>query len=254
MSDCAQEARPTRLGTLIVEPEHLAGALAEPAREGLVAWLTCRLLRRAGTSGYLVAMPRGLVHVVDDDALVLRTTADVLDDAGYVVRTYGSGDTFLADADLAAPSCVVLDLRMPGMSGEAVLAELAARQAPIGVVIVSGHANIPVAVRAMQAGAVNVIQKPWKTKALLDAVADAMAGIAAAAVRARANELIATLTPRERSIIEALAAHGSNPRAATALGISVRTVDWHRANVKKRLGAASTADMLRLYFEATRGG
>jgi two-component system, LuxR family, response regulator FixJ len=197
-------------------------------------------------------MSGGLVHIVDDDALVRETTADVLADAGYAIRTYGSGDDFLAQADLSMPSCVVLDLRMPGLSGEDVLAALAAQQAPFGVVIVSGHANIPIAVRAMQAGAVNVIQKPWKPEVLLEAVADALARVAAAADRTRAAALIAALTPRERNIIEALAAHGSNPRAAAALGLSVRTVDWHRANVKKRLGAASTADMLRLYFEATR--
>ena len=195
-------------------------------------------------------MAGGLIHVVDDDEHVRIVTGGVLDDAGYDVRLYGSGDDFFARADLSVPACVILDLRMPGMSGEDVLMRLATTSSPLKILVVSGHVDIPRAVAAMRGGAVNVLQKPWKPSELLDAVAQGFAKLPPPAPVDDVAERLRQLTPRERDVIEAVASHGTNRRAAAALGLSVRTVEWYRASAMRRLRVSSRAEMLNLYFQA----
>ena len=195
-------------------------------------------------------MSGGFVHIVDDDELVRITTSGVLEDAGYDVRLYASGDDFLATADLSVPACTILDLRMPGMSGEDVLRHLARQQAPLGVLIVSGHVDVRLAVAMMRDGAVNVIEKPWRPADLLQAIEQAFANLGKHAQVANAASLLGKLTRRERDVVEAVASHGTSPRAAEALGLSVRTVEWYRASAMKRLQVSSSAEMLNLYFSA----
>ena len=156
-------------------------------------------------------MVGGLIHVVDDDEHVRLVTAGVLEDAGYDVLAHESGDAFLARADLSIPACVILDLRMPGMSGEDVL---------------------PLAVAVMRGGAVNVIQKPWRPSDLLGAVEQGFAALPPASTLERVADRFDRLTARERDVIGALASHGTNRRVADALGLSVRTVEWYRRHQK----------------------
>ena len=195
-------------------------------------------------------MSGGLVHIVDDDELVRIATGGVLEDAGYHVRLYASGDDFLAKADLSIPACTILDLRMPGISGEEVLRHLAGRSVPVSALIVSGHVDIRLAVAMMREGAVNVIEKPWRPADLIQAIEQAFANLGKQAEAANAATLFGKLTRRERDVVEAVASHGTSPRVAEVLGLSVRTVEWYRASAMKRLQVSSSAEMLNLYFNA----
>jgi two-component system, LuxR family, response regulator FixJ len=201
----------------------------------------------------MASMAGGLTHIVDDDEHVRLITGDILEEAGYEARLYASGADFFARADLSVPACLVLDLRMPEMSGEAILKRLAKREHPLSVVVVSGHVDVPRAVAAMHGGAASVIEKPWKPADLLAAVAEAFATHAPPPPADEAADLFARLTPRERDVVEAVAVHGANRRIADALGLSVRTVEWYRAGAMKRLGVSSSAEMLNLYFKAKDG-
>lgn len=198
-------------------------------------------------------MAAGLIHIIDDDEHVRLITGDILEEAGYEARLYDSGADFFARADLSVPACLILDLRMPGMSGEDILAQLGERDHPLSVVVVSGHVDVPRAVAAMHGGAASVIEKPWKPADLLAAVEEAFAALAPPAPVDKAADLFASLTPRERDVVEAVAVHGANRRIADALGLSVRTVEWYRAGAMKRLGVSTSAEMLNLYFKAKDG-
>lgn len=195
-------------------------------------------------------MSGGLVHIVDDDELVRIATGSLLEDAGYDVHLYASGDDFLTKADLSIPACVLLDLRMPGISGEEMLRRLAGRPVPLSVLIVSGHVDIRLAVAMMREGAVNVIEKPWRPADFLQAIEQAFTTLGKQAEAANAATLFGKLTRRERDVVEAVASHGTSPRVAEALGLSVRTVEWYRASAMKRLQVSSSAEMLNLYFSA----
>jgi len=196
----------------------------------------------------------GVVHVVDDDAAVLRSLGQLLGMVGYTARTYTSAENFLAVCDTVEPGCVVADIRMPGMDGLALQQELRRRSLHLPMVVISGHADVALAVRAMKAGAVDLIEKPFSEEALLRAVNDALARRVSEADRRTASReaiaLVARLTRREREVLGQLVGGWPNKVIAHALNISPRTVEIHRANVMDKLQCRSLADAVRIALAA----
>jgi two-component system response regulator FixJ len=190
-----------------------------------------------------------VVHIVDDDEAVRRSLALLLNSCGHASATYDSAETFLAALDGAPPGCVIIDIRMPGMDGLALQRELRRRDSDLPVVIVTGHADVSLAVLAMKAGAVDFIEKPYSDRDLLRAVNAALIRLQDArqheAAAHSAAVRMALLTPRERDVLRLLVSGCANKVIAHELGISPRTVEIHRANVMDKLGSKSVAEAVR---------
>ena len=198
-----------------------------------------------------------LVHVVDDEDPIRRSLDFLLRTAGFTVEKWADGEAFLKSADRTAPACVLLDVRMPGMDGLQVQAEMAASGLNLPVIVLTGHGDIATAVRAMQAGAVDFLEKPFERERLLQALE---LGFSRLADRARMREReqwamtqIGALTQREREVLEGLACGYPNKTIAYDLGISSRTVEVYRANAMEKLQVTSFADALRIAFAAGMG-
>lgn len=200
---------------------------------------------------------RRTIHLVDDEEAMRRAASFALKTAGYDVETYASGVEFLKTAKSAIQGCVILDVRMPAMDGLEVQAAMAERGVPMPVIVLTGHGDVTVAVQAMKAGAVDFLEKPFEKAALLQAVARAFARIDDADVHAieadDAQVRIAALTPREREVLEALAAGHPNKTIAYDLGCSSRTVEVHRASLMTKLEARNLSEALRIAFAAGMG-
>ena len=194
---------------------------------------------------------RPLTYVADDDDGVRRSLEMLLDGAGYRVTGFASGEAMLAAVEGGeVPACAVVDVRMGDgmMTGLDLQRALATRPGPgFPVIIVTGHADVPMAVAAMRLGVANFIEKPYPPDNLLNAVAEAVA-----AGPARVRELPA-LTPREKSVLTALVAGRSNKEIARDMGISHRTVEVHRASLMTRLGARNLAEAVRMGLAAGLG-
>ncbi|WP_431861132.1 response regulator transcription factor [Azospirillum sp.] len=194
------------------------------------------------------------VFVVDDDEAVRKSLAWLIGSVGLAVQAYESADAFLASWTVERPGCLVLDVRMPGMSGLELQDALARRGSSLPVIIVTGHADVPMAVRALKAGAVDFIEKPFNDQVLLDRIQDAVkrsqSAFAGQARRALVQALLARLTPRERQVAELVAAGKPNKVIAFELDLSMKTVEVHRHNVMDKLEVASVADLTRLFVEA----
>lgn len=194
------------------------------------------------------------VFVLDDDDAVRDALAALLASNGHAVKSYGSGEAFLADLRADFTGCVVLDVRMPGLSGLELQERLAEMQVRLPVIIVTGHGDLPMAVRAMKAGAVDFIEKPYREEAILESVREALSrGVKLQADAAAAEQLrenIERLTPREREVLEQVALGRPNKVVAYELGISARTVEIHRARVIEKLQARNLAHLVRLAIAA----
>jgi two-component system response regulator FixJ len=199
-----------------------------------------------------------LVHIVDDDDSVRRSAAFMLKHAGYRVASHVSGVAFLKDANSAERGCVLLDVRMPEMDGLEVQQEMAARGIDMPVVILTGHGDIAVAVKAMRGGAVNFIEKPYEKEELLRAIEEAYARLDRSHDRdmkaGEAKIRLASLTGRERDVLNGLVAGYPNKTIAYDLGISPRTVEIYRANMMEKLRVRSLSEALRIAFIAEKGG
>lgn len=195
-----------------------------------------------------------LVHIVDDDDAIRRSVGFALKTSGFEVRTYESGSELLKDATHLAESCILLDIRMPGMDGLEVQEALKAKGVTLPVIIMTGHGDVNLAVRAMKAGAVDFIEKPFQKAVLLSAIEQGFGRLHHAAVnREHANEAavkLQALTPRERDVLDGLAKGLPNKSIAYDLGISPRTVEIHRANLMSKLGVKSLSEALRIAFAA----
>ena len=191
-----------------------------------------------------------MVHVVDDDPAVRESLALLLDAAGFSVRTHPDAESLLAAAEMLTPGCVLTDVRLPGMDGLALQRQLAARGVTVPVVVMTGHADVPLAVAAMKAGAVDFLQKPFAEAELLavlrQALARAAEAAAEAAAAAAAAALLASLTPREHEVLAELVAGHPNKVIAQHLGASPRTIEVHRARVMEKLGVHSLPELVRL--------
>lgn len=190
-----------------------------------------------------------LVAVVDDDEGMRAATAQLLSEHGCSVCSFGGGEEFLDRAPLDRLRCVLLDVRMPRMNGLEVLEGLRQRHAAVPVILLTGHADVPLAVQAMRAGAHNLLQKPYRPDQLIAAVQDAVERSTAAgntsSERSESLRLIAALAPRQRQIMAGLVKGHQNKTIASKLGLSVRTVEAHRRVVMRKLGARSLSDVLR---------
>jgi two-component system response regulator FixJ len=198
----------------------------------------------------------GTVHVVDDDEAIRDSLALLLRAAGFAVASYPSADTFLLTASQGA-GCVVIDVRMPGMGGLELQEELTRRGRRIPVIVMTGHAEVPLAVKAMKAGAVDFVEKPFEEPAMLAAIRRAFSlGLETARAEAEGNEIgnrLAQLTPREREVLDALVAGKPNKIIAYELSISPRTVEIHRARVMDKMAARTLSDLVRMALSAGLG-
>jgi two-component system response regulator FixJ len=202
--------------------------------------------------------PQRVVHIVDDDDSVRRSVSFILKTSGYSVKSYGSGSELLkASKDLEA-GCILLDIRMPGMDGLEVQQALLDNGVAMPVVIMTGHGDVPLSVRAMKAGAIDFIEKPFEKEVLVRAIEDAFAILGRSGTRRdrtdEANVRLQVLTAREREVLDGLALGLPNKTIAYDLGISPRTVEIHRANVMTKLGVRSLSEALRLAFAAQDAG
>ena len=195
-----------------------------------------------------------VVHLIDDDEGVRQAVAFLLATSGFAVRVYESAIAFLDALPSVQPGCVVTDVRMPGMDGLALQRELKTRDIALPVIVMTGHGDVPLAVEAMKAGAVDFIEKPFNDESLLSAIRVAIDRHARDAQRggeiAAINRKLGTLSPREREVLDGLVAGLPNKSIAYDLKISARTVEVHRANVMTRMGANSVADLVRMVFVA----
>ncbi len=193
--------------------------------------------------------PLGLVYVVDDDEAV-RDSLQFLLEPTYRVSTFDSAEAFLGRYDPKAIACLILDVRMPGMSGLQLQDELLARGSHLPVVFITGHGDVPMAVATMKKGAADFIEKPFEQQALKDMVERMLERAredAARIERERMNaSLLARLTPREQQVLERIVAGRLNKQIADDLGISIKTVEAHRANIMDKLKAGTVADLMRV--------
>ena len=194
------------------------------------------------------------VHVVDDDREVRRSLSFMLGSSQFQSRPFASGSDLVESLDELQPGCVLLDIRMPEMDGFQVMAELANRGIDWPVVVMTGHGEVPVAVRAMKAGAVDFLEKPFEEEVLLGSLERAFTLLKERGERAErrrtAEQRIEVLTLREREVLRGLMAGLPNKALARRLDISLRTVEMHRANMMERLQVSSLAEALTLAVQA----
>jgi len=194
------------------------------------------------------------IFIVDDDAAIRDSLRMMLEAAGYKVRDFASAQTFLSDADLQG-GCLIVDIRMPGMGGLELQEELVKRKANIPVIVITGHGDVPLAVRAMRAGAADFVEKPFDEQRMLQSIADALEAGQRAQSRAAeakaARDLLDLLTPREREILDQLVKGHANKVVAHQLGISPRTVEIHRASIMEKLHARNLSNVVRTALAAS---
>jgi two-component system response regulator FixJ len=190
------------------------------------------------------------VFVVDDDPSVRRALTRLLRSVGLAVDAYPGAQEFLDAYDPARPGCLVLDVRMPHISGLELQQALAQRGVELPIIFITGHGDVPMSVRAMRAGAIDFLPKPFHDQDLLDAIQRAIARDAelraARAVRSAVVRRVALLTPREREVLVLVTAGKMNKQIAAQLGASEKTIKVHRARVMKKMGADSVAELVVL--------
>ncbi len=195
-----------------------------------------------------------VVHIVDDEEAVRQSLAFMLTVAGFAVRVHNSATDFLALAPSLTNACLITDLRMPDMSGVELLRRLGAEKIAIPAIVITGHGDVPMAVEAMKAGALDFIEKPFAEDVLIEAIRQAAmqlkehtAGAGnAAEIRRRLDEL----TDRERQVLSGVVAGLPNKTIGYDLDISPRTVEVHRANIMAKMQARSLADLVRMALSA----
>ncbi len=193
------------------------------------------------------------VFVVDDDEGVRSALRFLLKTVGLKTRLLASANEFLESYQPNEPGCLVLDVRMPGMSGLALQQQLNLRGAVIPVIFITGHGDIPMAVEAMQQGAFDFLQKPFSDQDLIDRIQRALERDArhraALAQHQKIRERLASLSPREREVMSLMTQGKPNKVMAADLGVSQRTVEIHRAHVMEKSGAASLAQLVRMVLD-----
>lgn len=197
------------------------------------------------------------VFVVDDDPAVCETLSIVLSAAGYEVTCFADGESLLAVIRSRSPACILLDVHIPGRSGIEILEELNAEHYPAPIFMISGKGDIAMAVNALKKGALDFIEKPFRGREIVERIEEAMDAFA----RRRSEGSVAkssslsfpgcdTLTLREREVLELFSAGNTNKEAGRQLGISPRTIEYHRANIMKKLGAKNATDLVRIVMNA----
>jgi FixJ family two-component response regulator len=193
---------------------------------------------------------KGTVYVVDDDEAVRDSLQWLLEGKDYRVRCFDSAETFLSRYDPREIACLIVDIRMGGMTGLELQDRLIERKSPLPIVFITGHGDVPMAVNTMKKGALDFIQKPFNEEELLNLVErmldharEAFAGHQQAASR---DALLAKLTSREAQVLERIVAGRLNKQIADDLGISIKTVEAHRANIMEKLEVTTVADLMKV--------
>lgn len=198
------------------------------------------------------------MFIVDDDSAMRESLAFLLGSIDLPVASFASAQTFLAQYREPRPGCLLTDVRMPGMSGLALLDELRARGWGLPVILMTAHADVPMAVRAMRAGAFDFIEKPFNDQDLLERIQSALDSDAARrATEHHQIELAARLerlSPREREVLELIVEGRLNKQIAGHLGLSIKTVELHRARVMEKMGANNLAELVRRVLTVRAGG
>jgi two-component system response regulator FixJ len=198
--------------------------------------------------------PDVVIHIVDDEEAVRHSLAFLLTTAGYAVRVHPSATEFLAIAPNLDLACLVTDLKMPDINGVDLLRRMRAANVAIPSIVITGHGDVPMAVQAMKAGALDFIEKPFDDQVLIDAIDRAIASVEksssgadnGSAVRLRFDQL----TEREKQVMKGIVAGQANKTIAYDLDISPRTVEVHRANVMAKMQAKSLPDLVRMVLSA----
>jgi FixJ family two-component response regulator len=192
---------------------------------------------------------KGTVYVVDDDEAVRDSLQWLLEGKDYRVRCFDSAETFLSRYDPREVACLIVDIRMGGMTGLELQDRLVERKSPLPIVFITGHGDVPMAVDTMKKGAMDFIQKPFDETALVNLVermlAQATTAFAESLQAASRDALMAKLTTREAQVLERIVAGRLNKQIADDLGISIKTVEAHRANIMEKLNANTVADLLK---------
>jgi two-component system response regulator FixJ len=195
-----------------------------------------------------------IVYIVDDDAAVRRSVSLVIEAAGYRIVPFAAAREFLDRAPALIPSCLILDVRMPGMDGLELLERLAERKLRFPTIVMTGHGDIAVAVRAMKAGAVDFLEKPFSEEELIERIRGVFARLGRAseeaATASEAATRLARLSTRERQVLERLMSGLRNKTIASDLSLSPRTVEVYRARVMDKMMATNFADLMRLALAA----
>ncbi len=192
---------------------------------------------------------KGNVYVVDDDEAVRDSLQWLLEGKDYRVRCFDSAETFLSRYDPREVACVLVDIRMPGISGLELQDRLVERKSPLPIVFITGHGDVPMAVNTMKKGAMDFIQTPFKEDELVSLVErmldQARESFSDSQIAANRDALMAKLTTREAQVLERIVAGRLNKQIADDLGISIKTVEAHRANIMEKLNANTVADLLK---------
>ncbi|WP_310646740.1 response regulator [Limnohabitans sp.] len=192
---------------------------------------------------------KGTVYVVDDDEAVRDSLQWLLEGKDYRVRCFDSAESFLSRYDAREVACLIVDIRMGGMTGLALQDKLVERKSPLPIVFITGHGDVPMAVDTMKKGAMDFIQKPFDEAALVSLVermlTQANESFAESQQAASRDALMAKLTGREAQVLERIVAGRLNKQIADDLGISIKTVEAHRANIMEKLNANTVADLLK---------
>jgi FixJ family two-component response regulator len=198
---------------------------------------------------------KGTVYVVDDDEAVRDSLQWLLEGKDYRVRCFESAESFLSRYDAREVACLIVDIRMGGMTGLELQNRLIENRSPLPIVFITGHGDVPMAVDTMKKGAMDFIQKPFKEEQLLGLVErmldHATEAFADYQVAQNRDALIARLTLRESQVLERIVAGRLNKQIADDLGISIKTVEAHRANIMEKLNANTVADLLKIALGQT---
>jgi two-component system response regulator FixJ len=205
-------------------------------------------------SDEIAAMPCHHVYIVDDDRAICASLLALFEAEGYVSRSFSSAQEFLATAATLDPGSLIADIRMPGMDGLEMQQRLAERRLPFPFIVITGHGDVPLAVRAMKTGALDFLEKPFTPETILDRVRTALDSLDAPqppdTLSAAAASRFKALSPREREVLEGLFTGLSNKAIGLRLGISPRTVEIHRARVMEKMSARSLSELVRMGFAA----
>jgi len=202
-----------------------------------------------------MAKTEPVVFIVDDDEEVRKSLGKLIETVGFNVRTFASGQEFLESSDFSSPGCLVLDVRMPGMSGLKLQNKLAEHRSQLPIIFITGHGDVSTATEAFKSGAVDFIEKPFSEQKLLDsinkAIETSLKNYSNQNKIADIQQRIDTLTRREREILDGVVGGKTNKMIGLELNLSPKTVDFHRCNIMEKMGVNRAVQLIRLVMKAT---